>query len=160
MPAERLAKLQDWLKKGGLLWADAQCGRADFNASFKEFAAKLSPGSGLGVIDQKDPVITGQGLPVSGFDVTSIRYKASLLAAEFAPKLQELKLDGRRAVVYSPLDLTCGLDGHDCAYCQGPVRNDALKMAANILLLVLPAAAPAAGEAPAASATPAEPEKQ
>ena len=141
VPAERLAKLQAWLKKGGLLWADAQCGRADFNASFKEFAAKLSPGAGLGVIDQKDPVITGQGLPEPGFDVTSIRYKASLLAAEFAPKLQELKLEGRRAVVYSPLDLTCGLDGHDCAYCQGPVRNDALKMAANILLLALPAEA-------------------
>ena len=159
VPAERLAKLQTWLKKGGLLWADAQCGRADFNDSFQAFVPKLAPGASLAKIGKDDPLITGQGLAQPGFDVTAIRYKASLKATEFAPVLEELKLNGRRAVIYSPRDLTCGLDGHDCAFCLGPERNDALKIASNILLSALLAEAPAAGEASAASATPAAPEK-
>ena len=42
-------------------------------------------------------------------------------------------------MVYSPYDLTCGLDGHDCANCRGLVRNDALKVATNIILSALAA---------------------
>jgi len=37
-------------------------------------------------------------------------------------------------VLYSPLDLTCGLDGHDCWACRGPERNECLKMGVNIVL--------------------------
>jgi hypothetical protein len=154
---EMVKKLQDFIAGGGLIWADAQCGRPAFNESFQALAPKLAPGTSLAKIAKEDPLITGQGLPISGFDVTSIRYKSSLKTSQFAPSLQELKVNGRRAVIYSPLDLTCGLDGHDCANCLGPIRNDALKIASNIVLSALPAEAPAAPPAvPASTDQPAE----
>ena len=83
-------------------------------------------------------------MPRQGFDVKKMRYKQALLTSLMRPTLKEVRLGNSRAIVYSPYDLTCGLDGHDCYNCLGPERNDALKMAANIVLTALPPAAPAA----------------
>ncbi len=81
--------------------------------------------------------MTGRGLPRQGFDLSRVRYKQALGLKESSAVLQEVKIGGRRALVYSPYDITCGMDGHDCPNCLGPKRNDALKIAANIVLSAL-----------------------
>jgi len=134
---ENRVRLQAFIKRGGLIWADAECGNERFNESFADFLKELLPDATLADVPQDDPLMTGKDLPRPGFDVRQVRYKQALAARRVKPRpvLKDLRRDGRRVVVYSPCDLTCGMDGCDSYGCRGPVRNDALKMAANILLL-------------------------
>jgi hypothetical protein len=133
-----LEKLRAFVKGGGLILADAQCGRDGFNESFPKFVEKLLPGSKLKNVMGSDAIITGQGLPRAGFDMVKARYKRVLKFNQFKPELQEVRLDGRRVIVYSPTDLTMGLDGADVWECKGLERNDAQKLCANIILSALP----------------------
>ncbi len=152
---ENLAKLRAFIDRGGLIWADAQCGREAFDKSFVAFVQKLVPGATLDDVAKDDPVRTGQGLGREGFDETKVKYKRSLLFNEL-PKanLKEVRKDGRRVVIYSPYDITCGLDGHDCYDCRGYERNDCIRLASNILLSVLPPAPVTPPEATEAAADP------
>ncbi len=131
---ENVAKLKAFIERGGLIWADPQCGREAFKKSFEEFVAKLAPGAALEAVAADDPLMTGNGLPRQGFDLSSVRYKQAVKLKETTAVLKELKIGGKRAIIYSPYDITCGMDGHDCPNCLGPRRNDALKIAANIVL--------------------------
>ncbi|MBN2584129.1 MAG: DUF4159 domain-containing protein [Planctomycetes bacterium] len=131
---ENLAKLKTFVQRGGQIWADPQCGREAFKQSFTEFVAKFAPGASLETIAKDDPLVTGSGLPRQGFDVTSVRYKQAVGLEEISTVLKELKIGGKRVLIYSPYDITCGMDGHDCPNCMGPRRNDALKIATNIVL--------------------------
>jgi len=146
---ENLEKLRAFVERGGLIWADAECGREAFNESFARFLERLLPGAVLKDVPADDPLITGRGLPREGFDAAKVRYKQALRTEKFQPVLKEVARAGRRVIVYSPLDLTCGLDGHDCAGGRGPERNDALKVAANLVLSALPAGAPPVRATPA-----------
>ena len=40
----------------------------------------------------------------------------------------------RWAVIYSPIDIHCGLDGHFCAGCYGYEPRDARAIAGNVIL--------------------------
>ncbi len=137
---ENLALVQAFVKRGGIIWTDPQCGRDAFKTSCDAFLKKLAPPAARTRIAPNDALITGKGLPRPGFDAAKIRYKQAVPFAENAPVLDELRIDDRRAVIYSAYDLTCGLDGHDCFNCLGPERNDALKIAVNIILSALPTA--------------------
>jgi len=134
---ENMAKLQAFLKRGGLIWADPQCGREAAREAFAAFFKKLAPAAAPAKIPADAPLMTGQGLPRQGFDLGRVRYKQAVGLGQTAAALEELKIDGRRAVIYSPYDITCGMDGHDCPNCLGPQRNDALKIATNIVLSAL-----------------------
>ena len=133
-----LEKLRAFVRRGGLIVADAQCGRPAFNQSFATFVAKLLPEAKLQDVPQSDFVITGTGLPRAGFDMTKARYKRVLRMDRIRAELKEVQLDGRRAILYSPTDLTVGLDGMDCWGCEGLEQNDSLKLWANIMLSQLP----------------------
>jgi uncharacterized protein DUF4159 len=139
---ENIAKLSAFVKRGGLIWADPQCGRKAAQEGFDAFFKKLAPDTPLTHVAAAAPLMTGQGLPRQGFDLSRIRYKQAVKLQQTAAVLQELKIGGRRGLIYSPYDITCGMDGHDCPNCLGPQRNDALKIATNIVLLVLGSAAP------------------
>jgi hypothetical protein len=93
-----------------------------------------------------DVLITGAGLPRPGFNLEKVRYKRELRLEKFGAELKEIRSGGRRAVLYSPTDLTMGLDGADAWGCRGLERNDALKLCANVILSTLEGAA--AGAAP------------
>jgi Domain of unknown function (DUF4159) len=133
-----IEKLRTFVKRGGLIVADAQTGRKGFRDSFPAFVEKLLPGAKLAKVPQTDPVITGQGLSRTGFDATKVRYTRALKFTRFRAELEEVRLDGRRVILYSPYDLTVGLDGMDCWGSEGLVRNDALKLWTNIVLSALP----------------------
>jgi len=148
---ENVAALRAFLDRGGLLWADPQCGRKAFSESFDGLLKRLLPDAEPASVPLDDPLITGKGLPREGFDVTRIRYKQALKLKTNRPHLKAVRRGGRPVVITSTYDLTCGLDGHDCADCLGPVRNDALKIATNIVLSAL---GPGAGAKPAGPVSP------
>ena len=45
--------------------------------------------------------------------------------------------EGRWAVVFSPLDLSCALEAHESLQCRGYTRQDAARIALNVLVYSL-----------------------
>jgi len=130
------AGLKRHLQRGGFLLANACCGREAFDRSFRELMAELFPDQPLERLGAQHPILIGK----PGRPVTQVTYRASMRAEHpglQAPWLEGLSLDGRLAVVYSPLSLDCGLDGHACFACRGLSPPDALHLAANVILYAL-----------------------
>jgi hypothetical protein len=134
-PAEKGA-LKRYLERGGLLWADACCGRAEFDASIRKFMAELFPEGRLA------PLAADHPLYRSGYAIDKVRYaeKPRTAGTAFAgkpPRLEGLTIGKRLAVVYSPDSLGCGWAeyplGRPCVLAD----EDALKLSINILLYAL-----------------------
>jgi hypothetical protein len=137
-----LDNLRTTLRSGGLLLADACCGATAFDASFREFAARLFPEAKLQPIPPDDELYAE---PLTGTALTSVRRrdKASDAGAaddgyrDVPPALEGVKLDGRWAVVYSRYDLGCALEGHKSSDCLGHTRDSALQVATAAVLYAL-----------------------
>jgi hypothetical protein len=50
------------------------------------------------------------------------------------PKLEGITIDGRLAVIISPFDLSCAMENAAASNCEGYKREDAAKIATNIIL--------------------------
>jgi len=130
------AALAAHLRRGGFLLADACCGRAAFDESFRGLIAEAFPGERFERVPADHPLFRGE----PGYRVERVGYKPALLAElpELdRPELWGLWLEGRLALVYSPHALGCGLDGHKCFNCRGLLDDDARRLAANIVLYTL-----------------------
>jgi len=130
------AALRDHLRRGGFLLADACCGTEPFEASLRRLLEQMFPDAQLERLPADHPIFTGR----PGFDVTQVRYTPDVERARpglRTPELWGLRIDGRLAVVYSPYSLGCGLAGPTFDGCWGLVREDAQRLAANIVLYAL-----------------------
>jgi Domain of unknown function (DUF4159) len=124
------------LRRGGFLWADACCGRPAFDESMRALAARLFPGGQLKRLEPGHAIFRGN----PGFRIDAVGYKPDVLRE--APnrtdaELWGLEIDGRLALVYSPLAIGCGMDGHKCYQCRGLLDDDARRLAANVVLYAL-----------------------
>lgn len=130
------AALVAHLRRGGFLWADACCGRREFDSSFRSLVARAFPGHRFERLPVEHDLFAGR----PGFRIRSVGYKPAALSEKpdlAAPELWGLELDGRLALVYSPYAVGCGLDGHKCFNCRGLLDDDARKLAANVVLYAL-----------------------
>jgi hypothetical protein len=142
-PAERQA-LAEYLQRGGFVFGDAICASPQFAESFRrEFEATfpdarfvtLPPdhplysqqyrGALLDRVTVRDPQIRNEGDPL----------KANLV--QLSPVLEGLEIDGRLAVVFSPLDLSCALENQSSLECKGYIKADAARLGVNIILFAL-----------------------
>lgn len=133
--AERTA-LRDHLRRGGFLIADACCGTEPFDAALRRLLEQMFPEAKLERLPPDHPILAGR----PGFDVARVRYTPDVERARpglTAPELWGLRVDGRLAVVYSPYSLGCGLAGPAFDGCWGLAREDAQRVAANIVLYAL-----------------------
>jgi hypothetical protein len=124
------------LRRGGFLLAEACCGRAAFDRSFRALVKKAFPNHELKRLPDNHPIFRGE----PGFHLDTIGYKPAALAEDpelRRPVLWGLEIGGRLALVYSPYSIGCGLDGHVCYNCKGYLDEDARRLAANILLYTL-----------------------
>ena len=155
---EQLKAIRTWLDRGGFLLGSACCGRDanlyslpgdpkltnDFGTGFRDMVAALYkdlPDVKLAPLPADHPI---RGSAKGFFPVTQVTYRPEyekkLAAAGLSTN--ELKLDGvivngRLTIVYSPADLTCGLEDHKCFGCRGLVTKDAYKVATNVVLYEL-----------------------
>ena len=53
------------------------------------------------------------------------------------PQLEAIRMDGRYAVVFSPLALSCALENHASPDCNGYTSADAARIAINVILYSL-----------------------
>jgi hypothetical protein len=134
-PAERAA-LAAHLRRGGFLFAEACCGRREFDESFRALMTDVLPDATAGRLPADHPIFKGK----PGFSLPRVRYREPALAEQPGldrPELWGWIIDGRLAVVCSPYGLACGLDGHVCYNCRGVDPADARRLAANIVLHAL-----------------------
>ncbi len=147
-------QLRDHLLRGGVLIADACCGSAAFDKSFRELMAQLVPESPLSAVPVTHELFGEQ----VGHDVRRVKRRTidtanpaaplSTTVRDVEPLIEAVELDGRLAVLYSKHDISCALERQATLSCEGYLPEDAVKLATNLVLYAmqqeyrLPVAAP------------------
>jgi hypothetical protein len=141
--AERKA-LADFIANGGFLFADAICASPEFATSFRAEMEALFPGQKLERIPVNHPLFTNE---FSGFDLSRVTVNDPLLSQEgerldarhlqTSPVLEGIQVEGRYVVVFSPYDLSCGLESSTSLECKGYLKADAARIATNIILYAM-----------------------
>jgi hypothetical protein len=115
---------------GGTLFADAACGSAAFDASFRQVVAELLPGHPLVPIPHDDPIMSAR----VGFDLKDVQYTAGAGGGRGFPLLEGIKINDHWAIIYSKFDIGCALERHTGLDCKGYTHTSAVKIAANVVI--------------------------
>jgi len=142
--AERAA-LAAYLENGGVVLADAICASRPFADALRRELAAILPGRELKRVPASHPLFTPA---YRGFDVTRVRVRRPGVRAraadplrarleQTAPWLEGIEVDGRYVVLFSPLDISCGLESHASLDCEGYVREDAARLGVNMIVYAM-----------------------
>jgi len=128
---EEAAALRKYLQAGGMLLADACCGRLAFDRAFRRQMAQVLPEQKLQRLPPDHPLYHCH------YDIDRVGYTPRV-REDFGPfetpELEGIALDGRLAVVYSRFDLGNGWEQFPHAYSYGYQDEDALKIGTNVLV--------------------------
>ncbi len=130
-----VTRLREYLRRGGVLVADACCGRKSFDLAFRREIARVLRDSKLEVL-----AIDHDLFRAAGDRITSVRYTPAVRSTDpelSAPVIEAVTLKGAVAVIYSRFDLGCGWEGEECPFCRGIARRDALRLGTSILVYVM-----------------------
>jgi hypothetical protein len=152
-PEER-KNLREFLENGGTLFADSICASKEFTDAFRREIQLVLPEQRLARIPIEHPLFQEVGGKFNIQEVTR-REPASAQAGQpirsrvqkTQPELEGVELDDRLAVIFSPYDISCALEQHEALQCRGYTRQDAARIALNVLMYTL---APDAGAPQAA----------
>jgi hypothetical protein len=132
---EEAAHLGRYLKQGGMVMATAAAGLKPFDAALRRELKKVLPDAALVKLPPTHPLFTG------GWNaVERVAYTAAALREDPSleyPEFYGLFIDGRLAVVYTPLDLMSGVNRESNAYAKGVTSDDALRLVTNIITYAL-----------------------
>jgi hypothetical protein len=124
-------RLRRYLQAGGMLLADACCGRLPFDSAFRSQLKKVLPDHAL------QPLPPDHPLYHTLHDIHSVQYTPRAredFGDTHLPSLEGITIDGRLAVVYSRFDLGSGWEQFPHPYSYGYESEDALKIGANLLV--------------------------
>jgi hypothetical protein len=135
--------LGQFLERGGMLLADSVCASTPFTNAFRTEIAAVLPNAKIEEIPVDDPIFTAG--EYGGFDIREVTLREPAggdgpLAArkrKIPPKLEGIRIGDRWAVIFSPYDLSCALEKQNSLECTGYSREDAEKIALNVLLYSL-----------------------
>lgn len=128
---KQAAWLQHYLKAGGMLLADACCGRTAFHLAFARELKKALPEHGLEDVPLDHPLYSAH------YEIKRVGYTPRVsedFGALNVPGLQGVTLDGRLAVVYSRFDLGNGWEQFPHPYAYGYSDKDALAIGTNVIV--------------------------
>ena len=142
--AEEREALRKFLENGGTLFADSICASNEFAAAFRREIKLVLPEQNLVRIPPEHPLLTEA---FGGANIQQVSRREPAAAQQdqpirsrvqkVAPELEGVELDGRLAVVFSPYDISCALEQHEALQCRGYTREDAARIALNVLLYSL-----------------------
>jgi hypothetical protein len=141
--AERQA-MAEYLRRGGFVFGDAICASSQFANSFRREFESLFPGTQFVRLPPDHPIYTqefrGSLLERVTLRDPQVRSEDDPLRAtltDISPLLEGLEIDGRLVVIFSPYDLSCGLENQTSLECKGYIKQDAARLGINILLFAL-----------------------
>ncbi len=132
-----IAKLRQYLMDGGTLVVHSSCGRPEFNDSFRRQIARIFPDREMLPIAPDHPIYS------SFYNINQMRVRKGTEKWVEVPTeaglLETVNIGTRAAVIFSPIDLSCGWNA-DTNPIEGGVlydQNDALKLGSNIVTYCL-----------------------
>lgn len=132
---EEITALRAYLESGGLLIAEACCGRKGFDLAFRQAMAKVLPGHSL------QPVPAESALFRQPNDVQWVGVTPALMqdagAASIPPRVEGITLNDTYAVLYSPIGLAGGWEMSPSPYARAYNPASAMKLGENLLFYSL-----------------------
>ena len=130
---EEVTALRNYLSNGGLLIAEACCGRKAFDVSFREVMAKVLPGTPFNALRQGHPLFK---IPndITNLKITPALQKAYNNSPVIAPNILTMEADGNTAVIYSPIGMAGAWELSPNKYCGSYLEDDAIRLGVNILI--------------------------
>ncbi len=129
-----IQRLRTYLLDGGTWVVHSNCGRPEFNDSFRREIARIFPDRELAPIPTDHPIY-------SAFHrITEMRVRRGTEPwKNVPPYLETINIGTRAAVIFSPIDLSCGWDADKNPIPGGVLydQQDALKLGANIVTYCL-----------------------
>ncbi|MFM7035018.1 MAG: DUF4159 domain-containing protein [Planctomycetia bacterium] len=141
--AAQRERLRQFIERGGTLLSDSVCAARGFTTAFRSEMAALFPDHALEEIPRTDPMFAAADY--GGFDIREVTLREPAggdgpMAARkrrIPPKLEGIRIGDRWAVIFSPYDISCALEKQNSMECTGYDRDDAEKIALNVLLYSL-----------------------
>ncbi|MDO4557940.1 MAG: DUF4159 domain-containing protein, partial [Planctomycetia bacterium] len=138
---EEREALRTYLERGGTILADSVCGSDLFTRSFRDEVAHIVPESPLERIPPDAAIWTTDfgGFDLSRVirrDVVGTKPDGTLDVRENVgpPELEAIAMNGKYRLFFSPYDLSCALEKADSVDCHGYLRDDAARIALNLVL--------------------------
>ncbi|MBI2480358.1 MAG: DUF4159 domain-containing protein [Planctomycetia bacterium] len=142
-PDERKA-IATFVDRGGVLFADAICASPEFADSFRREMKNIFPERALARIPPEHAMFTRE---FRGYDLAKVTVRDPQLRrgddplmanlTEVSPLLEAISFDDRMAVIFSPYDISCAMENSNSLECKGYLKEDAAKIATNVVLFVL-----------------------
>lgn len=130
--------LKGFLDGGGTLIVSSICGSDPFSDSVREEFTELYPGSSFAPLPASHPIYSTR---YRGFDIDSVEIRRpgrsaglNAISSRGLPVLEGLTVDGRIAVIFSPLDISCALENQSTLQCPGYDTETAAKIGINMIL--------------------------
>ena len=127
-----LYALSKYLESGGFLFAEACCGRSDFDQAFRLELQRVLPDSPMEPVSPDDSIFTEPNR-VKRMTVTPL-LSGRLGRAVIEPRLEGVKLHGHYAVVYSPYGMAGCWEMSQNPYALGYNDSEAIRLGQNILM--------------------------
>lgn len=135
MSREEIRALRRYLEKGGFLLVNNGCGREAFRESFRAFARKLFPDHPLQPLPDDHPIYRGQtGMPLGEVLYRPYLAKEKGVRGTTRPPLEQIAPGGRTAVLYSPYDFGCALEGVNPYGSRGYLQESGRRLAMAMFL--------------------------
>jgi hypothetical protein len=137
LSAQQVEVLSQWLKAGGMLLMDASGGKELFIQSADALFEALRQGTGGTVqpVGVDHAVVAGGMAGGKPLEAATYRSAATPKMPEGAPNLKALRIGGRDAVLYSPMDLSATVNGHFIYGMNAYQPQYARDLMGNVLLL-------------------------
>lgn len=132
-----IAKLRQYLMDGGTLVVHSSCGRKEFNDSVRRQVARVFPDRDLLPVGSSHPIYS------SYYPIDAMRVRRGKEPWQTVPTaaglLETVNIGTRAAVIFSPIDLSCGWDANANPIEGGVLydQSDALKLGSNIVTYCL-----------------------
>ena len=137
---EQRQAIRDSLEHGGFIFADSICASDEFTKSFRDEMNRILE-KPLRPIPADHAMLTdriGYKLDRVQFQIRDPKVAGGIGPLQWGPPRLEMgEYNGRIAVVFSPLDLSCALENIQKSQCTGYTREFAKKIGVNVVLYYL-----------------------
>ncbi len=132
-----IANLRQYLMDGGTWVVHSSCGRPEFNASFRREIARIFPDRQLA------PIAPDHALYSAYYKIANMKVRKDKDPWKTIPTsaglIETINIGTRAAVIFSPIDLSCGWNADTNPIIGGVLydQGDALKLGSNIVTYCL-----------------------
>ena len=133
LTAAEIANLRKYLMNGGMLFAEACCGRKAFDTAFRREMAKVFPDKQLSTLSA-DAALFALPNKIQSVGITPALMAQMGNRSMIEPKVEVVDVKGHHSVIYSPYGLAGGWEMSQNPYGYGYDESGALALGENILL--------------------------